>query len=412
MNAQVAERQSFQGPAQPASSPGVQDLVVVLRAEDFGGSERHTVDLVNYLTAAGWHLTLILPGLDLTARGIHAAPEHLTILRTELPLTGLSRADARAWRQLFRTLPARTALLIKPWYYAADPRFLRALRAGYSRVVHLEHSLVPERLPFRVRLHFGVLPGLGLWWFRDLWRRRQMSRTADRVLAVSEACRAGLVQDGLIRSDKVIACPNGVNLEQWARDPQAGRLFRARLGLDADVYLFGTVSHLVPIKGIDLALRALAGLVELGHRQVAYCVIGDGPLRQDLEKLAEQLGVRDRVYFLGHLQDVRPAYSALDTLLCPSTTESFGLACLEAMACGCRVIAAAVGGLPEAVTDPVCGELLHDREPDNWAGAMARHMKTPAAECSQLADQIRAHVARVHDQRARLAFLAAALVER
>ena len=75
------------------------------------------------------------------------------------------------------------------------------------------------------------------------------------------------------------------------------------------------------------------------------------------------------------------------------------------MACGCRVIASSVGGVPEVVGDPVCGELLSTREPTKWAEVMARHLQTPSEERSRLSTQIRAFVERAHDQRQRLQWL-------
>src|SRR5437588_189977 len=87
-------------PAVPAAA--ARDLVLVVRADAFGGAERHTVDLVNHLTSAGWRLTLVMSGQDLVARGIRAAGDTLEIVRTELPVCELSRADVRAWREVFQ----------------------------------------------------------------------------------------------------------------------------------------------------------------------------------------------------------------------------------------------------------------------------------------------------------------------
>jgi glycosyltransferase involved in cell wall biosynthesis len=386
------------------------DLLIVLWAEAFGGSERHTVDLVNYLLAAGWRLTLVLPHLDLVPLGIRDDPQgRLEVVREQLPVRGLRPADVRVWRQLFRRHPARRALLVKPWYYAADLRMLRALRASYAEVIHLEHSLVPPLAAYRVRRHWAVVPGLGLWWFRDRWRRWAMSRTADRFLAVSEAGRRSMLADAGVLAERVVTCPNGVDLQQWQRDPAAGHALRRRLGIDDNVRLFGSVGHLVPIKGLDLALQAFARLRSQTARPVAYCLAGEGPCRQDLERLAIRLDVAGAVHFLGHQRQVQPLYSALDTLLCPSRVESFSLCCLEAMACQCRVIAAAVGGLSEVIADPVCGRLLDSRDPDLWARAMAEFAELPEDKRRALGQQARAHVACHHDQRQRFAWLESVL---
>jgi N-acetyl-alpha-D-glucosaminyl L-malate synthase BshA len=97
-------------------------------------------------------------------------------------------------------------------------------------------------------------------------------------------------------------------------------------------------------------------------------MVGDGPDRGDAETEARDLGVAQDVRFLGRLDTVAPMLAAADMFVLPSQTESFGLAALEAMACGTPVLAARVGGLPELIVDGVDGIL----EPVGSVEAMAR----------------------------------------
>jgi N-acetyl-alpha-D-glucosaminyl L-malate synthase BshA len=101
-------------------------------------------------------------------------------------------------------------------------------------------------------------------------------------------------------------------------------------------------------------------------------MVGDGPDRQDAENEARELGVGADVRFLGRLGAVAPVLAAADLFVLPSQTESFGLAALEAMACGAPVLAARTGGLPEVLTDGVEGIL----EPAGSVEAMARRAVT------------------------------------
>jgi L-malate glycosyltransferase len=86
-------------------------------------------------------------------------------------------------------------------------------------------------------------------------------------------------------------------------------------------------------------------------------MVGDGPDREPLERRIDELGLRDRVRFAGEQHDLVAWLSAADVFLLPSAQESFGLAALEAMACELPVVAARVGGLPEAVEDGATGYL-------------------------------------------------------
>lgn len=97
-------------------------------------------------------------------------------------------------------------------------------------------------------------------------------------------------------------------------------------------------------------------------------MIGDGPERGDAEREARELGVEGDVRFVGRLDTVADLLQATDLFLLPSQTESFGLAALEAMACGAPVVASRIGGLPEVITDGVDGIL----EPPGSVEAMAR----------------------------------------
>jgi len=97
-------------------------------------------------------------------------------------------------------------------------------------------------------------------------------------------------------------------------------------------------------------------------------MIGDGPDRPEAEKEAEDLGVTGDVRFLGRLDQVASLLQACDLFVLPSQTESFGLAALEAMACGAPVVASRAGGLPEVIDDGVNGIL----EPVGSVEAMGR----------------------------------------
>ena len=124
----------------------------------------------------------------------------------------------------------------------------------------------------------------------------------------------------------------------------------------------GVVSRLVAIKGMDLVVPAFAA-IHSRHPYAQLLVVGDGPLRSDMERQVARHGLDDCVHFMGLLpQSALPSvYDRFDMLLMPSRSEGFGLTALEAMARGCVVVAARVGGLPEVVSDGLTG-LLHDQD--------------------------------------------------
>jgi glycosyltransferase involved in cell wall biosynthesis len=133
---------------------------------------------------------------------------------------------------------------------------------------------------------------------------------------------------------------------------------------------FLVVGRLVPIKGFDVVIRGFAIARRQGLR-FRLRVVGDGPERANLERLAAQEGVADSVDFLGSRRgaDLADQYRAAWALAVPTQVEeAFGIVMVEAMACGCTVIASDHGACPEVIAD--AGVLVPAREPAKWAEAM------------------------------------------
>jgi glycosyltransferase involved in cell wall biosynthesis len=116
----------------------------------------------------------------------------------------------------------------------------------------------------------------------------------------------------------------------------------------------GVAARLYPVKGVALVLHAFEALVAEGMDAELH-LAGAGPELASLQGLARSLNIATRVRFRGAVADMRGFYDEIDCLLHPPLTEAFGLVAIEAAAYGCPVIAAAVDGLTEAVTDGVSG---------------------------------------------------------
>jgi D-inositol-3-phosphate glycosyltransferase len=196
-------------------------------------------------------------------------------------------------------------------------------------------------------------------------------RCADLILA-STADESGLLSSLYgADPDRIEVLPPGVDHRLFSPGDRAAA--RARLGHPGRrVLLF--VGRIQPLKGLDLAVQALAEIDDAVLWAVGGPSGADGP--DELErvlKLAADLGVSERLLILpprphGELVDY---YRAADVCLVPSRTESFGLVALEAAACGTPVVAASVGGLRSIVSDGDTGLLVEGRDPLEWATAVA-----------------------------------------
>lgn len=238
------------------------------------------------------------------------------------------------------------------WRAALDPRALLGLaRAAAGRDVvhaHDSHGLQAAWLAICLRGVRAALVGSRrvLRPVRSPW----LYRRCDLVLAVSGAVREVLVRQGIERR-RVEVVPDGIDpgeLEPQAPERLRG-LFAAAAG---EVELVGTVGALTPEKGHDVLLRAVR---EVAARRPAarFVLVGEGPERGRLERLAAELGVADRVVFAGRLEAAARALSGLDVFVLPSLEEGLSTAYLEALAAGVPAIATLAGGQGE-----VAGEAL------------------------------------------------------
>jgi N-acetyl-alpha-D-glucosaminyl L-malate synthase BshA len=185
---------------------------------------------------------------------------------------------------------------------------------------------------------------------------------SDEVTAVSAYLR-----DETYRAFGCVSCdvkviPNFVNLAEYHPAAPEARSTLAPEGTKVVTH----ISNFREVKRVKDVVRVFARIQRA--MPAVLVMVGDGPERVDAENEARELGVAQDVRFLGRLDSVASLLQASDLFVLPSQTESFGLAALEAMACGAPVVATRAGGLPEVVDDGVSGIL----EPAGSVEAMAR----------------------------------------
>jgi glycosyltransferase involved in cell wall biosynthesis len=279
---------------------------------------------------------------------------------------------------------------LRPW---ADGRSLLALarliRQLRPHVVHTHTAkagfvgrlaaLAVRPRPIVVHTYHGhVLEGYFGRAQTALYRflERRLAAVSDCLIGVSQATVDDLVRLGIAPRDRFRVVPIGLELERFARpDPRAVSAFRERSGVtDGDV-LVGYVGRLVPIKRVDLALRALARARNRGA-SFRLAVVGDGECRQQLERQATELGLGDAVRFFGYLQDVTAAAGALDIALLSSDNEGTPVSLIEAGAASRPAVATDVGGVPDVVV-PGAGVLVPPQDDVAMADALIRLAADP-----------------------------------
>ena len=198
--------------------------------------------------------------------------------------------------------------------------------------------------------------------------RRMILAATERAAAVTAVC--GALRDELVAigapGERVHVVEHGVDLDLF-RPPEDRAGLRRRLGIDAPTVLIA--GHLIPLKGQDFAIRAIARLPG-----VRLLIAGHGPSEAAYRALADDLGVADRATFLGHVDQAQlvDLYGAVDVVANCSEREGISNVLLEALACGTPLVATPVWGSPEVVRVPEAGVLTAGRTDAAIAEGIAR----------------------------------------
>jgi glycosyltransferase involved in cell wall biosynthesis len=189
---------------------------------------------------------------------------------------------------------------------------------------------------------------------RLLWHRA--GRYAARFCCVSEDVARSARRAWTVPSSKVETVLNGIATERYA-DASPRAAVRSQFGIPSDAPVIGTVGRLNEVKHQKLLLQAVAALgPDSGNAQIL--LVGDGPERQALERLATELGIAARTHFAGYQQNPERFLPAMDLFAMTSRLEGLPLALLEAWAAKLPIISSAVGGVPKVVTHGVNGLLF------------------------------------------------------
>jgi glycosyltransferase involved in cell wall biosynthesis len=225
-----------------------------------------------------------------------------------------------------------------PFFYAALAKPLTGFR---FRLIQTEHG----------RHYPDVVKPL-----RRAANRLVLDPLADAVNACCEFSGRALSRVDGFRGDRIGVIDNGIDLRTYGPAPDRAAL-RRRLGLDPARRYVACIARFHPVKDHPMLVRGFAAAAR-SRPDIDLLLAGDGPDRGKLEALAAELGVADRVRFLGVRKDVPDLLRAADVFALTSVSEAASLTLMEAMACGCPVVVTNVGGNPELVRQGVDGVLV------------------------------------------------------
>lgn len=256
-----------------------------------------------------------------------------------------------------RELAARTgADVVHAHGFKADLYVYFALRGRGIPFVSTCHTWYDNDLPV---YFYGVVDRLAL-------------RRFARVVAVSDEVKRRLLKAG-VRAEAISLIRNGIELQPY---DDAVPTLRRDFASD-DTLTVGLVGRLSWEKGVDIFLRAVA-LVLVEFPSARFVVVGEGPDKDTLEQLVDELKIRESVSMLGRRNDMPSVYASLDVMVSASRQEGLPMAILEGMASSLPLVATAVGEVPTVVLNGITGVLAAAEDPDLLAAKIVELLRDPA----------------------------------
>jgi glycosyltransferase involved in cell wall biosynthesis len=352
-------------------------VLFVLNSLAVGGAERHTVDLASDLSRGGAdvHLAYLAARHDLRDALAPAVKVQTVGIRRNGPV------DLQAVRQLaaLRTQVAPDVVVTVNQYPHTFHGWSLHGVVRAPAVVNIQHSM--------------AYPGDN-WLKLAIGRRYLVSASA---LVYLTAVQRDFWHMRGVRAQREEIIANGIDLDRFhPAMPQQRAAMRWRAGVRDDTLLLGCCAGLREEKRHDLVLAAAAQLAVRGLR-IHLLFIGDGPQRESLQGLANQLGLRDRLHITGFVDDVEDWLSACDVVCLASSHEVQPLALMEAQASGLPVVASAVGAVAELIDHGRTG-LLFPRGDSTRLADGIQTLAAPAAR-QAIAEQARLHAQAHYDRR-------------
>jgi glycosyltransferase involved in cell wall biosynthesis len=371
---------------------GKRIMFVLPKTTEFGGLEKHLLDLLARLQEPQLHPLVICFDQDIISAHMDRAHQAHVVVKCEKEPESLWD-----WIRIIREVQPEIIVFSYSWIRAFPWQApVAALLAGVRRRVSIQH-LIPPPPPTLVQ---GWSPGNMLR--RLIGKRaryflgvRVSGNIFNKTICVSNAVRNSLVSTYKFPARRTITVPNGVSTSTFVPSKVKGAAVRTRLGVSPEEFLLVCAARLVEAKGIDIVLHAVSRVVRRGI-SCKCIIVGDGTLKERLLHEANSLGLSGYVFFEGFQKDVRPYLQAGSAFILTSHLEGLPLSVLEAMACGLPCIVTNVGGSAEAVKHQVTGLVIRPGSLDEAENAIL-YLATHPHERAEMATKARETVSQAFD---------------
>ena len=327
---------------------------------DVGGLENGIVNLINHLPSDAYRHAIVALTEVTEFRG--------RILRDDVRFHALGKTEGHGvslYPRLFRLFRELAPSIVHTRNLAALEATVPAWLAGVPARVHGEHGR-----------DVGDLDGSSR---KYRWVRRLYRPFVSRYVALSKELESYLTGAVGIARECVTQIYNGVDTSRFAPTADARHAIEGCPFAASDLWLVGTVGRLREVK--DQVTLAEAFVRAVGHdasgQRLRLVIVGDGPLREGVDRVLRAADLRELAWLPGERADVPDILRGLDCFVLPSLAEGISNTILEAMATEIPVVATRVGGNPELIDDAVTGRLIPPHDPDSMATAILGYFDDP-----------------------------------
>jgi len=367
-------------------------IAFIVYATGWGGTEVHTLAWARALQGRGHEVTIAALNQQAHAMYSEAGLADFEVLQLPVP-KDISQMTWRDWRSTFLSLDAALVVMVKGGFHLGTIALDLAARLSFQCFVTIEH-LTGDPVPARTsKWHWGMLPGLGIWWYKQRLANFGRSLGPSRVICVSDRVRQRLVDDYLYPPGKTCTIHNGIDVGRFQFCPEARQRWRDQLGVAGTSLVFGAIGRLKRVKGYDVAIACFQKfLCRFPSADAKLVLVGDGELRDAMLVQAGALSKSGAFVILPFTDKPWEALSGIDVFLMPSLNEGMPLSLLEAMACERCVIATDVGGNGEVLSSSELGWLVPALDPEAFLSAMVAAFELQSHERAAMGVKARCHI--------------------
>lgn len=325
-----------------------------------GGTEQNTLRFAQALLRRGYYPIAVEVGATILAKSDDANGLDLY----NVPATHFDNVAIKEWRLLLQQTNPQVIIRSKTWVGCVNWKLDIVAFLSSAQYLGWEHHPATRLDNNKIKIKTKVKTFIRKWLH---------ARAVKRSVAVSNAVRDPLIEFFPVPASKIDLIYPGVDFTIFKSIEGARKELRAVWDISESAFVIGSLGRLVAHKGNDFTLQVMAELLKRNPTLDVWCVLaGRGPDLSRLQKLAEDLGIAERVRFPGWQENAPKTWNALDLFLMPSSDEGLGMTLIEAAACGCLSLGAAIGGMKEILSGPLAVYGLPPLDTDAWATMVAK----------------------------------------